>query len=357
MDRIVKTFIAALLLLSFLAACNRSPAQTPAEEATPAKPQTLTMGTNAEFPPFEFVADNNAGIVGQFDGVDVALAKRIADEYGYELVIENMAFDALIMALESGRIDFIAAGMTATDERRKTVDFTETYYKAVQYIIVRGDNTDIRSVNDLNGKIVGVQQGTTGDFIVSDDLYPDGVMRYSRGIDAVLDLKSNKIDAIVIDSMPATVFVNTNPDLRLVKAQSMVIRESSASGITSLYNAYGRSVGVLDGSDGQAFVKADIPEATIIAYASLGDATDGLRAAKVDILFLDGFDADKLVEDNDDFTFPENNDVYSSELFEAEEYAIAVKKGNDELRGKMNAVIASMKINGEIDALVTKYSE
>jgi len=358
MSKIIKPTAAIILFILLFASCTRapSPSATPTE-APPPEPQILTMGTNAEFPPFEFVADNNRGLVGQFDGVDVALAKKIADEYGYEFAIENMAFDALIMALESGRIDFIAAGMTATDERRKTVDFTETYYKAVQYMIVKKDNNDIRSVNDLNGKIVGVQQGTTGDFIVSDDLYPYEVMRYSRGIEAVLDLKNDKIDAIVIDSMPATIFVNRNSDLKLVKAQSMVIRESSAVGITSIYNAYGRSVGVLSGSDGEIFVTVDIPDAAITAYDSLDAAAEGLRAAKVDILFLDGLVADAMIEAHDDFTFPENNDVYSSELFEAEEYAIAIKKGNDDLRSKMNAVIASMKENGEIDELVTRYSE
>ena len=349
--------LAAAALTILFAACRPSAPAGDLPLDAPAEPVTLTMGTNAEFPPFEFVADNNNGLVDKFDGVDVALAKKIADEYGYELVIEDMAFDALIMALESGRIDFIAAAMTATDERRQTVDFTETYYKAVQYIIVKKENADIRSVSDLNGKIVGVQQGTTGDFIVSDDLYPDDVMRYSRGIDAVLDLVSGKIDAIVIDSMPATVFVNANTDLKLVVAQSMVIRQSSASGISSLYDAYGRKVGALSDSDGQRFISADIPEAEIVVYDSLDAAAEGLRGAKVDILFLDGFVADKLVGESDDFTFPENNDVYSSELFEAEEYAIAIKKGNDELRGKMDAVIAAMKESGEIDGLVTKYSE
>jgi len=315
------------------------------------------MGTNAEFPPFEFVADNNQGLVGQFDGVDVALALRITEELGCELEIDNMDFDALIMALESGRIDFIAAAMTATDERRKTVDFTDTYYKAVQYIIVRADNTDIRSVNDLNGRIIGVQQGTTGDFIVSDDLFPDEVMRYRRGIDAVLELKNDKIDAIVIDSMPAEVFVNANPDLKLVKAQSMVIRESSANGITSLYSTYGRRTGVLKDSDGEAFVKVEIPDAAITVYDTLDDAVAGLRAANVDVLFLDGLTADDLVENSEDLTHPEDNDVYYSDLFAAEEYAIAIKKGNDALRNGMNAVIAAMKANGEINALVAKYSE
>jgi len=288
--------------------------------------------------------------------VDVALAKRIAEELGAELEIDNMAFDALIMALESGKIDFIAAGMTATDERRQTVDFTETYYKAVQYIIVQKNNAGIRSVGDLNGKVVGVQQGTTGDFIVSDDLYPSDVMRYNRGIDAVLDLKSGKIDAIVIDSMPATVFVNTNPDLRLVKAQSMVIREGSYTGIKSIYDVYMGKIGVIAGSCGEALVAFEIPDAAVTVYNNIEEAAAGLRAAAVDILLLDGFDAEDLVVRSYDLTYPENNDVYYSELFEAEEYAIAVKKGNDVLLGGMNDVIAKMKADGEIDALVANYS-
>ena len=355
--KVLKTALVFIALLFIFSACKSSPSEAPAQTDPPAEPQVLSMGTNAEFPPFEFIADNNRGLVGQFDGVDVALAKRITDEYGYELVIENMAFDALIMALESGRIDFIAAAMTATDERRLTVDFTDSYYKAVQYIIVQKDNNDIRSVNDLNSKIVGVQQGTTGDFIVSDDLYANDVIRYSRGIDAVLDLKSGKIDAIVIDSMPATVFVANNPDLRIVKAQSMVIRASSASGIKSLYDAYNRKVGALKGSDGENFLRQDIPDAELIPFDTVEEAAEGLLGAKIDILFLDGLVAEALIAGNNEFTNPENNDVHSSELFEAEEYAIAIKKGNDDLRNKMNAVIASMKESGELNELVTKYSE
>ena len=341
-----------LAALATLAACRRS---APQATAAPA-PAKLVMGTNAEFPPFEFVADNNQGLVGQFDGVDVALAKRIADEMGAELVIENMAFDALIMALDSGRIDFIAAAMTATDERRKTVDFTETYYKAVQYIIVQNDNASIRAVGDLNGKIVGVQQGTTGDFIVSDDLFPDDVMRYSRGIDAVLDLKGGKIDAIVIDSMPATVFVSANADLRLVKAQSMVIRENSYAGIKSVYDVFTKTIGVIAGSDGKALIEYHIPDATVVVYESKSEAEAGLKAAAVDVLMLDSLLAEDIVDRSYEFTYPENGDVFYSELFEAEEYAIAVKKGNTELLDAMNAVIEKMKANGEIDALVANYS-
>ena len=183
----------------------------------PAAAKTIVMGTNAEFPPFEFEADEGKGLVGQFDGVDVAIAKQIAEDMGVTLQIENMAFDSLIMALESGKIDFIAAAMTVNAEREESCDFTEKYYKAVQLMLVKADNTEIKSFADLSGKVAGVQQGTTGDFICS-DVEDIETVRYVRALDAVLDLKSGKIDAVVVDSMPATMFFNENKnELKLLE--------------------------------------------------------------------------------------------------------------------------------------------
>ncbi len=237
----LKIFIAAVISLSVFSGCaanqepkpsepttvtdaekntDTEPTQKP-EEAPPSENEPkrkLIMGTHAEFPPFEFVADNGKGLVDKFDGVDVAIVKKIVDELGMELEIVDMPFDSLILELSTGKIDFIAAGMTIDDERKENVDFTESYYKAIQYIIVPKSDTTINSVKDLEGKIVGVQLGTSGDFFIEDNVKTATINRYNRGMEAVIDLKNGKIDAIVIDSIVAEMFVSTAPDeMKIIK--------------------------------------------------------------------------------------------------------------------------------------------
>lgn len=171
----------------------------------------LTMGTNAAFPPFEYTT--SAGLVGEFDGIDVAIAKQIADDMGTELEIADMDFDGLIAAVSTGKVDMVAAGMTATDERRKSVDFSDTYYVASQVMVVAADNTDITKAEDLkNGKKVGVVLGYTGDGIVTDDLgiAEDKITRANRGIDIVQDVKNGKLDAVVIDSATGIALAEKN---------------------------------------------------------------------------------------------------------------------------------------------------
>lgn len=226
--------------------------------------KTLTLGTNAAFPPFEFTTTN--GVVDNFDGIDICIGKKIADSMGKELKVEDMEFDGLIAAVKSGKVDIAVAGMTVTDERKQSVDFSDTYYTASQVIITSGDDTDINKAEDLkNGKTVGVVLGYTGDSIVTEDLEIDDskITRANRGIDIVQDVKNGKLDAVVID------------------------------------------------------------KATGIALAQ----KEGLR----------------FVED--------------PEVFETEEYAIAVSKGNEELLEQINKVLKEMKESGEIDELSRKYNE
>lgn len=170
------------------------------------KEKVVVMGTNAEFPPFEYVNDD-----GKIDGFDVAMAKEIAKELGVELKIENMAFDSLLNALKSGKVDFVAAGMTVKPDRLENADFSDTYYNATQLIIVRKDNDTIKGKEDLKGKKIGVQEGTTGDFEAS-DIEGAEVSRFKKGLDAVMDLVNGKVDAVIIDSNPAQVFVSKNED-------------------------------------------------------------------------------------------------------------------------------------------------
>ncbi len=177
---------------------------------------TITLGTNATFPPFEFIAEDGEGLVGQFSGVDIAIAKKFAESNDYDLIIEDMEFGSLIASLPAGKVDFVAAGMTVTEERQKNADFTIPYYTATQYILVGADSDDVKSLEDLEGKAIGAQASTTGSFI-AEEIEGASLSQYSRGIDAIMDLKADKIDAVIIDSLPATSFYeNYSDDLKLL---------------------------------------------------------------------------------------------------------------------------------------------
>lgn len=183
------------------------------------------MSTNAEFEPFEYKDGTN--IVG----IDVDIANKVAQKLGSQLKINDVAFDSLIMELQTGKCDFVAAGMTVTDDRKKNVDFSDPYFDATQSIIVPKGSA-IKSRTDLNGKKVGVQQGTTGDsFCTNEDGKSDikvgSVKRFNKGADAVADLLNGRVDAVVIDDFPATKFVSKNAD-KLVKLSDALTVEHYA---------------------------------------------------------------------------------------------------------------------------------
>ncbi|MCL1835607.1 MAG: transporter substrate-binding domain-containing protein [Oscillospiraceae bacterium] len=171
---------------------------------------TLTMATNAEFPPYEFFQS------GQIVGIDPEIAAAIADKLGMKLVIDNMDFGAIIAAVQTGKVDMGMAGMTVTDERLQTINFSTSYAKGVQVIIVREDS-DIKTADDLFAGTkmytIGVQQDTTGDLYTTWDLEDEGLAtidRYNKGADAVMALTSGKVDCVVIDIEPAKSFVASN---------------------------------------------------------------------------------------------------------------------------------------------------
>lgn len=170
---------------------------------------TLVMATNAEFPPYEY--HDGDSIVG----IDAEIAQAIADKMGVTLEIEDIAFDSIIPEVTSGKADMGMAGMTVTDERKQSVDFSDTYAEAAQVIIVTEDS-DIASPDDLQGKIVGVQTGTTGDIYATDDYGDDNVERYNKGMEAVQALSQGKIDAVIIDREPAKVYVQENEGLKIL---------------------------------------------------------------------------------------------------------------------------------------------
>lgn len=158
----------------------------------------LSVGTNAEFPPFEYVDDS-----GEPDGFDIALIKAIGEKLGVEVQVENMEFNALVASI-GGKIDVAIAGMTVTDERKEMVDFSDSYYTAVQYVILPKDS-EIAAAADLEGKAIGVQLGTTGDFI-AEEIAGAEVAQYNKALDAVNDLVNGRLDCVIVDKNPALVF-------------------------------------------------------------------------------------------------------------------------------------------------------
>ena len=241
MKKIVALLLVAVLAVA-LVACGGE------------KADVVTMGTNAAFEPFEFIEGE------EIVGIDPEISAAIAEKLGKELKISDMEFESLLGALSTDKVDFVAAGMTANDERRKEVDFSETYYTATQGIIVAEDS-DIKGIDDILDKRVGAITGYTGEVICTETYQIKDMLTFKRGVDAVMELKNGKLDAVVIDLQPAKMFVNKNEGLKVIEDPS----------------------------------------------------------------------------------------------FEAEEYAIAVKKGNAELLEKINEVIIELKETGKLDEIINKY--
>ena len=166
------------------------------------------MATNAEFPPYEYHEEN------KIVGIDIEIADAIAKKMGLELEIEDIAFDSVILEVTSGKADIGMAGISATEERKQSVDFSDTYTTTTQLVIVKEDSA-IAKADELEGKTIGVQTGTTGDILAS-DIKDATVERYSKGMDAVQALSQGKIDAVVIDSEVAKRFVSDNTGLKLL---------------------------------------------------------------------------------------------------------------------------------------------
>ncbi|MDD3204708.1 MAG: basic amino acid ABC transporter substrate-binding protein [Lachnospiraceae bacterium] len=175
---------------------------------------TLIMATNAEFPPYEYREGD------QIVGIDAEIAQAIADELGMELQIEDMQFDSIIAAVQTGKADIGVAGMTVTEDRLQAVSFSDSYTQAAQVIIVKGDSA-VATPDDLKGKTVGVQLGTTGD-IYAEDIEDVTIDRYNKGFEAVQALLQDKVDAVIIDREPANVFIEENEGLKVLDEEFTV---------------------------------------------------------------------------------------------------------------------------------------
>ena len=189
------------------AAASSEAASAAATELTTVEAGKLTMATNAAFPPYEMTTD-----AGEFEGIDIETAQAIADKLGLELQIDDMDFDAALLSVQQGKADIVMAGVTVTDERKAVMDFSDSYATGIQSIVVP-EGSDIASPDDLAGKKIGTQRGTTGYIYCSDDFGDENVVAYDDGLTAVQALNNGQVDAVVIDNAPAKEFVAANPGL------------------------------------------------------------------------------------------------------------------------------------------------
>ena len=186
---------------------------------TTVTPGKLTMSTNASFPPYEMVADD-----GSFEGIDVEVAGAIAEKLGLELQVDDMGFDAALLAAQNGQSDIVMAGVTVTEARKDVMDFSDSYATGVQVVIVKEDSP-IQTIDDLaNAEMIGCQKATTGYIYASDTpenggYGEDHVTAYETGALAVEALKNGQIDAVIIDNEPAKAFVEANPGLKILDGE------------------------------------------------------------------------------------------------------------------------------------------
>ena len=183
----------------------------------------ITFGTNAEFPPFEFIAAE--GVIDTFDGIDMAIAKQIAEDNEMDVAIENLEFDSLLVALQNGQIDAVIAGMTVTDERKEAVDFSTPYYAATQVMIVKEDS-DIEKAEDMADKKICVIQGYTGETCVNEMGYE--YEAFKKGTEAIMELINGKCDVVVLDSATAMNYVKDNEGLKIVEDEEAFASEEYA---------------------------------------------------------------------------------------------------------------------------------
>ena len=214
MKKLLALIMAAAMVACLLAGCSNNK-----NDLATVEKGKLHMSTSADFPPYEMIADD-----GSFEGIDVEVAAAIAEKLGLELVVDDLGFDAALLAAQNGQSDMVMAGVTVNEERLLVMDFSESYANGVQVIIVTEDSP-IASVDDLaNADLIGTQKGTTGYIYCSADPEDDGygedhVVAYDTGATAVQALINGQVDAVVIDNAPAQEFVKANPGLKILDTE------------------------------------------------------------------------------------------------------------------------------------------
>jgi len=200
MKKIIALTLTLMLMVCCLAGCGNK------------NDNVLTMATNATFPPYEFYEGET--IVG----IDAEIAAKIAEKLGMTLEIQDTEFGSIIAGVQTGKYDIGMAGMTVTEERLQSVNFSTTYATGVQAIVVP-EGSDIKSVDDLEGHKIGVQQDTTGHIYASDDYGDENVTPFNKGTDAVAALVSGKVDCVIIDNEPAKSYVSANTGLTILDTE------------------------------------------------------------------------------------------------------------------------------------------
>ena len=272
--------LTAALSLSLLTACGggtTGTTETPANTETPAStestaPETetptadgtfttvedgkLIMSTNATFPPYEMVADGDGVNGSGYEGIDIEIAYALADKLGLELVIDDMDFDAALLAVQNNSADMMLAGLSYSEERDEVVDFSDPYATGVQVVIVK-EGSDV-TLDNLGDYMIGTQRGTTGYLYASDTpenggYGEDHVIGYDSGVTAVQELINGTIDAVIIDKQPAEAYVAANPDAGLTILPGNWVEEDYClavdEGNTALLNALNTALNELK-SDG-----------------------------------------------------------------------------------------------------------
>ena len=200
----------------------------------------LIMSTNAEFPPYEMTDDN-----GEYIGIDVEIAKAIADKLGLELEILDVDFDAALLAVNEGKSDIVMAGVTVNDDRKVVMDFTDSYATGKQVVIVK-EGSDV-TIDNLGEKIIGTQRATTGYIYASDDYGEDHVTAYDNGATAVQALLNGQVDCVIIDSAPAAEYVKANAGLTILETEYVIENYAIGcdKGNTGLVNAINEALAEL----------------------------------------------------------------------------------------------------------------
>ena len=217
--KIIGLLFLAMMMTGILAACgtkeendtgNQENNAETGEQPDTEESKTIIVGTEAGFAPYEYMEGN------EVVGIDMDIAHAIADSLGKELVIKNMDFDGALMAVQNGTIDFVAAGVSVSEDRQKGMDFSENYVNSTEVVVVNKENPTVASVDDLADKIIGVQQGNIADFYVEQNVEAKKIKRYTKFAQAAQDLLNGKIDCIVMDQYPAQELVDSNSKLTIL---------------------------------------------------------------------------------------------------------------------------------------------
>ena len=241
MKKLLCVALGAALSVSLLASCSggssstpapetTTPAETTSAETTPAETGAadlssaliedgkLIMSTNAQFPPYELVADGEGFNGTGFEGIDIEIAYALAEKLGLELVINDMEFDSALLAVQNNAADMMLAGLSYSTDRDEVMDFSDSYATGVQVVIVK-EGSDV-TMDNLGDYMIGTQRGTTGYIYASDTpenggYGEDHVIAYDNGATAVQELINGTIDAVIIDQAPAEEYVAANADAGL----------------------------------------------------------------------------------------------------------------------------------------------